>query len=492
MRILHTSDWHLGHTLHGLPREREHQRFLQWLLEVLARERPDALLITGDVFETQNPPARAERAWFDFLAQARRARPGLSVLAIAGNHDAPARLEAPAPLLRSLDVRVVGTAREPGSAFDPERLLVPLRRVGRPEVAAWVAAVPFLRPSDLPPAPAGVDPERAEAEQVRAVYARVLELARARRQPGQALLATGHLPLGGALHSEGSERAVPIGRVRELPLDLFPEDLDYVALGHLHLAQAVGGREAVRYAGSPIPLSLSERDYVHQVVIVDLPGGEASGPAAIRTLPVPRSVELLRLPDGEPGAVEEVLATLRALPAAGPASGGDAAGPAGGGFAAGAPDACQDWPWLEVRVRLRTPDPALRRRVEEALEGRAARLVKLSVLREETPREGEAPAAASGDLRELAPLDVLRRLWEREQAEALPAGLEAAYLELVQEARAEAAREEAVATPPPPALEAQALEAPALEAPALEGPAPQAEPSPLPTPRADLFGVSRP
>lgn len=434
LRIVHTSDWHLGHTLHGLSREQEHARFLQWLLELLARERPDALLITGDVFETANPPARAERAWFDFLALARQARPGLSVLVIAGNHDAPARLEAPAPLIERLGVRVIGSARGPDGRLDPERLLIPLSPADQPpgepgEPAAWVAAVPFLRPSDLPPTgPVRGADDAGEEQGVRAVYEAVLALARARRRPGQALLATGHLPLGGALRSEGSERALPIGRVRELPLDLFPPDLDYVALGHLHRPQAVGGRQAVRYAGSPIPLSLTERDYPHQVVVVDL----LLGGAVVRPVLIPRSVDLLRLPEGEPGEPAEVLELLRALPARGAREE-------------------ELLPLLEVRVRLAAPDPGLRARVEEALRGRAARLIKLTLERSE-PAPGAPAPAAPGGLRELTPLEVLRRCWGREREGTPPPGLEAAFLQLLGEVEAEQAREETLPAAPAPPL----------------------------------------
>src|SRR6185436_14788764 len=109
VRIIHTSDWHLGHTLRGeVTREYEHQQFLRWLLETCVAERADALLITGDVFDSATPTAAAERMWFEFLAAARRARPAMDIVAIAGNHDSPARLGAASSVLRELGVHVVG------------------------------------------------------------------------------------------------------------------------------------------------------------------------------------------------------------------------------------------------------------------------------------------------------------------------------------------------------------------------------------------------
>src|SRR5512146_1269375 len=142
MRLLHTSDWHLGHTLKEVTREHEHASFLRWLLETLAQEAPDVLLITGDVFDSAIPPASADRMWFEFLAAARRARPAMDIVAIAGNHDSPARLGAASSLLRELGVYVVGgLPRRPDGALDFERILIPVAG-GR----GLVAAVPFLRP----------------------------------------------------------------------------------------------------------------------------------------------------------------------------------------------------------------------------------------------------------------------------------------------------------------------------------------------------------
>ncbi|MBZ0234953.1 MAG: exonuclease subunit SbcD, partial [Deltaproteobacteria bacterium] len=108
MRVLHTSDWHLGHLLLDLPREREHRAFLSWLCDVLVAEEIDALLVTGDVFDGGNPPASAQAAWFEFLAEAHRRRPAMTTVVIAGNHDSPARLAAPAPIMAGVRAHVVG------------------------------------------------------------------------------------------------------------------------------------------------------------------------------------------------------------------------------------------------------------------------------------------------------------------------------------------------------------------------------------------------
>ncbi len=245
LKLCHTSDWHLGHTLHGHSREYEHRCFLDHLLETLVDRQADALVIAGDVFDTANPPASAQAMFYGFLADARERLPGLDVVIIAGNHDSAARLSAPDPVLRALGVRVVGSVPRLGGGgrapIDAEAMLVPLSDRGG-EVAAWVAAVPYLRASDLPVLEEG----EGVVDAVRRVYDAVLDAARARRKRDQALIATGHCTMVDTAASADSERAILVGEKNALPVDLFADDVAYVALGHLHLAQAVGGRAHVR------------------------------------------------------------------------------------------------------------------------------------------------------------------------------------------------------------------------------------------------------
>ncbi len=251
MRIFHSADWHLGHTLLGVPREYEHRQFLAWLLDQLETQGADALIVAGDVFDSANPSAAAQALFYRFLVEAKERCPHLDIVVTAGNHDSPARLEAPAPLLAALGVQVVGLLpRRLDGRIDTDRLLFPLRDRQR-ETAALCAAVPFLRPADLPAA----DGAESLEEGFRRVYAEVAEAAgrEGKRLP---LLATGHCYLAGTHLSELSERRIFGGNQHALPAETFPETLTYAALGHLHLAQAVGGRRASafqRLADSPLP-----------------------------------------------------------------------------------------------------------------------------------------------------------------------------------------------------------------------------------------------
>lgn len=396
MRVIHSSDWHLGHMLRGeVSREYEHRAFLAWLLEACVREAADALVITGDVFDSATPPASAERMWFDFLAAARSTR-AMDIIAIAGNHDSPARLGAPSAVLRELGVHVVGALpRTPDGAIDLERVLIPIAG-GR----GLVAAVPFLRPVDVP---------ADLPDPMAAVYDEVIAGARACRRGDQALIVTGHLYVAGADTQYLSERRVSLGGQESAPLRLFPDDIDYVALGHIHRAQRVG-RDAIRYAGAPLALSLDEAGYKHQALAIDFEGGRVAG---VRSLLVPRAVEIVRVPKRGAAPLGEVLGELDALPAL-----GTAVDPAR--------------PHLEVVVALDKPEPKLRALIDTALEGKRARLVYLHV-------ETTGDRAALGDgisarrLAELDPREVFVRLWSRDHAQPPDAAVLAAFDRLLAE-----------------------------------------------------------
>ena len=392
MRLLHTSDWHLGHTLKDVAREHEHEAFLAWLLETCGREAPDVLVITGDVFDSATPPASAERMWFEFLAAARRQRPAMDVIAIAGNHDSPGRLGAASAVLRELAVHVVGgLPRLEDGALDLARVLLPVAGG-----AGLVAAVPFLRPADVP----------AELEDpLAAIYGEVVEAARAQRRTDQALVVLGHLYVTGAEPSLLSERRVSIGGSESASLRMFPDDIDYVALGHLHRAQRVG-RESIRYAGAPLALAIDEAKYRHQVVVVDFAGGRMR---EARSVAVPQTVGIVKIV----GTLVEVLAELAALPAR----------------QAGYP------PYLEVVVDLDRPEPRLRTTIESALDGKHARLVALHV---EMTGDGAALAdrVSARRLAELDPRDVFGRLWARDHAEPPPADVLAGFERLLAEVSA--------------------------------------------------------
>jgi len=409
MRLLHTSDWHLGQTLHNFDRTYEHQCFLDWLLDTLVAEEADVLLIAGDVFDNANPSAASQRQLYRFLQQARARSPRLDIVIIAGNHDSPGRLEAPGPLLEAHGTRVVGhVARDAAGNIDLERLIVPL--TGRDgAINAWCVAIPFLRPGDVPrvAGQAMDDAFDAYLAGIRLLYRQACELARARARDGQAILAMGHCHMVGGDASPDSERRIVIGGTEALPASMFGPDIAYAALGHLHLAQRVGQQDHLRYCGSPLPLSFAEVGYRHQVLRIDLEGTRA---AAIEPLHVPRAVELLRVPSS-PAPVKQAIAELVALDL---------------------PDLRREaWPYLEVRVLLDAPEPGLRAQVEAALDGKPVRLAKIEPTRRVVTTAGVEPALSLDQLAQLQPDDIFRRLWQQRFGGDAPDDQLAAFTELL-------------------------------------------------------------
>jgi exonuclease SbcD len=411
MRLLHTSDWHLGQTLHNFDRTYEHQRFLDWLLETIVAEQADALLIAGDIFDNSNPSAASQRQLYRFLQQARARSPQLDIVIVAGNHDSPGRLEAPGPLLEAHGTRVVGhVVRDASGGIDLERMVVPLTG-NDGTVKAWCVAIPFLRPGDVPRVDVGSEPDNAAIDAylsgIALLYQQAYRLARSRCANGEAILAMGHCHMVGGDSSPDSERRILIGGTEALPATMFAPGIAYAALGHLHLAQKVGKQEHLRYCGSPLPLSFAEINYQHQVLRIDLDGGKAK---EIVPLHVPRAVELLRVP-AQPAPLKQVIAELVGLDL---------------------PDApLHEQPYLEVRVLLDGPEPSLRAQVEAALEGKPVRLAKIEPTRKAVTAAGVDAALSLDQLAQLQPDDIFRRLWQQRFGEDAPADQLAAFAELM-------------------------------------------------------------
>ncbi|MFD2787115.1 exonuclease subunit SbcD [Hymenobacter rubripertinctus] len=308
MRVLHTADWHLGQRfIQGHERTEEHRHFLNWLVATIEQQNVEVLVVAGDIFDTGSPANQALELYYDFLLQL-RATGCRDVVVVGGNHDSPATLNAPARLLRHLRVHVVGCVPE---CFE-EQVLVLDDATGRPGLV--VCAVPFLRDRDVRLSVPGESAEERETRIKQGLadhYTRVAEVEQVwqLKDLGLPVLATGHLYAAGAAPSD-SERTIHVGNLGQVTADHFPAIFDYVALGHLHRPQQVGGREHIRYSGSPIALSFSEVDHPKQVVLLDFAGGKL---AELRSLAVPGVRRLVRFH----GSLEEVTAGLTAYDNAG-------------------------------------------------------------------------------------------------------------------------------------------------------------------------------
>ncbi|MBU9016317.1 exonuclease SbcCD subunit D C-terminal domain-containing protein [Bacteroides fragilis] len=392
IRILHTADWHLGQTFFGYDRTQEHEHFLDWLAGVLTKNKIDVLIVAGDVFDVSNPSAASQRMFYRFIHRVTTENPRLQLVVVAGNHDSAARLESPLPLLQEMRTEIKGIVRKQNGKIDYEHLLVELKNAAG-EVEALCLAVPFLRQGDYPVVETEGNPY---AEGVKELYARLLKYALKKRTDGQALVAVGHLLATGSEIAEKnhSERII-IGGLESVSPESFPEQIVYTALGHIHKAQRVSGRENIRYAGSPLPMSFAEKHYHHGVVKVTLDEGWA---VEIEKLEYTPLVRLLSIPATEAAAPDEVLDELRGLEL---------------------PED-EPMPYLEVKVKLSEPEPMLRQQVEEILEGKPVRLARIvSFYRQAAEGSVEEETLTAG-LQEMNPLQIVKATFENSYQTEMP------------------------------------------------------------------------
>jgi DNA repair protein SbcD/Mre11 len=336
VRLIHTSDWHLGHRFHGRQRYEEHGRFLDWLADLIETEQFDALLVAGDVFDTTTPGSRAQSLYYRFLHRLA----GSScrhVVIIGGNHDSPALLEAPRELLLQLCIHVVGAA---DTHFNKEILL--LRDAdNQPELL--VCAVPFLRDRDIRLAAPGEtldEKGRQQQEGIREHYAQICREADRQRQelhPSLPLVVMGHLFVAGGKTMEGDGvRDLAIGGLSRIDGGAFPGSIDYLALGHLHLNQLVSGCQTRRYCGAPVPMSFKEAGQTKQILAVTCTGRTVT----VEPIPVPIFQPLASL-RGDQAALLQGMEQLKAA--------GSTA-------------------WIELQYEGEEILPNLRQQVQEAVE----------------------------------------------------------------------------------------------------------------------------
>ncbi|MDD4573222.1 MAG: exonuclease subunit SbcD [Sphaerochaeta sp.] len=277
MKLLHTSDWHLGRMLYRQKRYEEFSLFLDWLLATIEEQQIDILLVSGDIFDTTTPSNMAQKLYYNFLSRL-SATSCHSTVIIGGNHDSPTFLNAPKALLQAFNVHVIGAKAE---MIEDEVLT--LYHDGRPE--AIVCAVPYLRDRDIRSVEAGEsleDKNTKLAEGMKAHYEEASALAVARREAlaleGYAdipIIAMGHLFAAGGKTVDGDGvRDLYVGSLSYVGSDMFPPSIDYLALGHLHVPQMVGGFSHMRYSGSPIPMGFGEAKQEKQVVLVEFSGIE--------------------------------------------------------------------------------------------------------------------------------------------------------------------------------------------------------------------------
>ena len=307
MKILHTSDWHLGRSLYGRQRYDEFEAFLDWLSETIWQHEVRTLLVSGDIFDNSTPSTRAQELYYRFLGRTIRSS-CRHIVIVAGNHDSPAFLDAPQQLLKVLDIHVIGH----GNHAPEEEVLVLHDEYRNPELI--VCAVPYLRDRDIRTSEAGESADRKEEkllEGIRTHYANVTALAEQKRQElggDIPVVAMGHLFTAGGQTIDGDGvRELYVGSLAHVTAGIFPDNLDYVALGHLHVPQTVNHTDTIRYSGSPLPMGFGEARQQKSVCLVEFQGTVPT----VRPLGVPvfQRLESIR------GDLDTIMACIRKLAA---------------------------------------------------------------------------------------------------------------------------------------------------------------------------------
>ncbi|MFA0629182.1 exonuclease subunit SbcD [Vibrio sp. 10N.222.49.A3] len=375
MKILHTSDWHLGQNFYNKSRKNEHERFLQWLLEQVTKHDIDAIIVAGDIFDTSTPPSYAREMYNKFVVDSSKI--GCQLVLLGGNHDSVSVLKETQQLLKYMGADVIPNTNE-----EHATQVVELKGKNG-DVEALVCAIPFIRPRDVLTSQAGVtgvERQKQLGDAIKQHYQSVYDAAVEKRATFEnsehmPIIATGHLTAMGVQQSD-SVRDIYVGNLDGFAADGFP-DADYIALGHIHRPQVVAKREYIRYCGSPIPLSFDELKSQKQVCVVEF----VEGVRTISQLPVPTFQPLAEI-KGDLSEIESQLNQYIGL------------------------DSDQSV-WLSIEVQAQDYLSDLQERMRTLTEGLNVEVLQLRRARERRNQALEQESAET--LSELSPMDVFTK-----------------------------------------------------------------------------------
>lgn len=386
MRIIHTADWHLGKCFHDLDRYDEHQGFLDWLISIIKQEKVDLLLVAGDVFDVSCPPTKSTEQYYNFFAKLFEDTACGHAVVVGGNHDSALHLNAPREILKCMKLHVVG-----GATDLIENEIIEIKNHNG-EVEAVVCGVPFLRDKDIHYNKANLSQAEREKHVIDSIgehYATLASIVEKRYTSKQVpIIATGHLFAQGCKNSElaeediESEKSIYVGNLGKVPAQTFPEIFDYVALGHLHSCQIVGKKEHIRYSGSPIPLSFSERADKKGVILLDFEGKTLKN---IEKLLVPTHLyrRLIRIE----GCLDEITSQIMGLED-------------------------ETIIWAEVCVKLEKNDPHIRQKINDLnAQKENLKILRFATETKETTKDW-TKSYQNQSLREMSLMEVFERCCE--------------------------------------------------------------------------------
>lgn len=401
MLIFHTADWHLGNIFHRHDRLAEHRHFFNWLIAQLREHQPDAMIVSGDIFDNANPSAAAESLFYEVLKEAIQAVEGLQIVIIAGNHDSEHRLEAPSPFLKANNIYVRGNVKRTESgAPDFDDLLLPLSSRRGSEAEVVCLALPYLRSSEYPSGLSVGDGIKYYVDgMLKALYRTDFK-----KLP---VIAAAHFYAAGAeISEEHSERLVVGGQDAVLTRSV-DKAVSYTALGHIHRRQCVDYDRQMWYSGSVLPLSFSEKHYHHGVNCVRV---FEDGKCTVDYLHYTPLRRLRSIPERGAASTAEVMEALAQLPNADERPNRDA------------------WDYLEIRVREQQPEPTFLSEVTEALKGKAVYFCR--IVRELPQRSSTEPeAVVSNEVLRITPFEMAQRFYQQRYSEEMPEELRNRFIQ---------------------------------------------------------------
>jgi exonuclease SbcD len=300
MKILHTSDWHLGHSFYGYERTEEHLYFLKQLCKIIRDETPDALIISGDIYDSVVPSITAQKLYNRMILELRATAPAMKIIITAGNHDSSSRLELNGELWNAFDVQIVGNIERNDNNINYEKHIIEVTGTDN-KIKGYIIAVPYIYHANYPAT------NNDTLSRMRSFHQQLINSVRERNCTNQPIIMTGHLAVNGA-DIKGHETKHT--RLVYESIDELGTGYDYLALGHIHRPQIVTGNTKARYSGSPIPMNFDE-DYTHSVTVVEIEHHD--DPAIICEIKIDPLIPICTIPK-KGGDINEIMERIASLP----------------------------------------------------------------------------------------------------------------------------------------------------------------------------------
>ncbi|WP_291528063.1 exonuclease SbcCD subunit D [Bacteroides sp. UBA939] len=383
MKILHTSDWHLGHTLYNYDRSPEQQAFLNQLTRIVAEEKPDAMVVSGDIYHYSTPSATTQRMYTDGMLEIHRACPEMIIVVTAGNHDSSSKLEIDSNLWNHFGVKVVGNIERTQEEVNLEKHIIEVR--DKEEILkGYIIAVPHVYPQNFPM----LDTETPREERQARFFQALLDEVEKINTDSLPVVLSAHLSI------EGSDRTghdETVGGIEYIPISSMGEGYDYLALGHIHCPQNIkgNGRHA-RYCGTPLPVNFDET-YPHSVSIVEIRKHEEP---EIRTIEIENPMPFVTLPK-EAVAFDEAMKLLEEYPDDKPAY---------------------------IRLNVLIKDylaPDCNERASGAVKGKRCKYCYIKSNREKLASEDKVRHISIQEMQEMSPLEIAKLYYQEAEGEEM-------------------------------------------------------------------------